>query len=148
MKIGLDYHGVIDIIPLVFVKFSKSHLKDPKNELHIITGNPWSQNFEDHLKSYNDGEKWWTHFFSINDTLSNQEESYTIDENGGKMFNDKMWCEAKSIYCAKHHIDLHVDDRMEYLKHFTTACTLFRVNPNILNKYPLSEVNFQPERYM
>jgi hypothetical protein len=126
MKLGLDFHGVIDNNPKLFVKLSISLIINPNNEIHIITGNPFSKEFEQHLLSYNDGIKWWTHLYSITDDLSQQKENYIIDENGGKLFDNLTWCKAKSIYCAKHNIDLHIDDRPEYLEHFTTSYTLYK----------------------
>ena len=124
MRLGLDFHGVIDANPKLFVDLAIILLID-KLEVHIITGNPYSPEFEKQLLSYNDGTKWWTHIYSITDDLSSNKENYDIDTKGGKMFNDEIWCKAKSIYCKDNDITLHIDDRPEYLEHFTTPCVLY-----------------------
>lgn len=120
MKIGLDYHGVIDKNPKFFVSLALA-LKDLGFEIYILTGESDSLQFETLLKSYNNGLQWWNEIFSVTDYLINIGEHYKIDQNGRCCFNELLWNKCKSVYCKNNNIDLHIDNKKEYLKYFNDS---------------------------
>ena len=124
-KLGLDIHGVIDTKPKLFVSLAKFVISHG-DEVHIITGVPFDHEAWDNLKSFNDGEEWWTHRFSITEYLKAEGHLGTQDKEGRWHFQDKLWDMAKGIYCVKNNIDLHIDDSEEYGKYFSTSYHLFK----------------------
>ncbi|MFC1671302.1 hypothetical protein ACFL20_12995 [Spirochaetota bacterium] len=118
IKIGLDIHGVINTNPNFFVSLAKL-IRDEGGEVHIVTGTPFSE-AEDELLSYNNGEKWWDYFFSIDDELFEKKVPHVIDKRGGRYYNDLEWNRAKGVYCSKNKIDIHIDDSERYKEFFTT----------------------------
>ena len=118
IKIGLDIHGVIDKNPEFFTAFAKL-IKQFCGEIHIITGTPISE-AENQLLSYNNGIKWWDHFFSIDDYLYKNKIYHGIDERGGRIYDEGEWDRAKAKYCSENNINLHIDDSGEYEKFFST----------------------------
>ena len=118
IKIGLDIHGVINENPEFFVSFANL-IRNNGGEIHIITGNPHSEAVSE-LLSYNNGDKWWDHFFSIDDYLLGKNIPYTIDKRGGRIYDDLEWNRAKGIYCAENKIDIHIDDSERYKDYFST----------------------------
>lgn len=127
-KLGLDIHGVLDTYPSFFVKQALDTISN-NGEVHIITGIPYSKEILHELLSYNKGEKYWTHYFSIVEYLKARGEKYTIDDKGRYWFNIEIWDKAKAEYCEDTRIDLHYDDSPEYARHFKTPIMLFMPNP-------------------
>lgn len=120
MKIGLDYHGVIDSNFKMFSELSKL-FKSNGHEVHIITGNPLDDDF---LKILKDNEVEYTHLFSLLDY--HKSKNTHIEYRDNKFFIDPvLWDQTKSEYCKKHQIDLHIDDSDEYGKYFTTPFLRF-----------------------
>ena len=118
IKIGLDIHGVIDKNPEFFIAFAKL-IKQFCGEIHIITGTPLSE-AENQLLSYNNGIKWWDHFFSIDDYLYNNKKHHKKDDRGRRIFDSREWDSAKAKYCLENKINLHIDDSEKYEKFFST----------------------------
>lgn len=129
-KLGIDIHGVLDCSPKFFVAQALEVLKR-KGEVHIITGIPYSDKLEKELLGYNNGEKYWTHFFSIESYLLMMNTSYEIDLKGRKAFDANVWDRVKAHYCAERKIDLHFDDSPEYAQYFSTPIMLFMPNPSV-----------------
>lgn len=126
-KIGLDIHGVIDADPDFFVNLASRY-----SEVHIITGGRESKELIDELLSFNNGKKFWTHFFSVYDHLE-KTRAKTNKELGIASrypFPDTTWNKVKGIYCKENQIDLHYDDMKEYIKHFSTPVCLYRKDPS------------------
>lgn len=129
MKLGLDIHGVLDHNPELF-----THLASKYVEIHIITGGSFKDGRYDlvgDLYKFGDGEKWWTHEFSVFDYLL-ETGAKTNEELGiasHHPFPDETWNKIKAEYCSKHSIDLHVDDMAQYLTYFTTPYMLYK-DPN------------------
>ena len=119
MKLGLDFHGVIDKYPFLAIELSNYITLKKLGEVHIITGVPYSEEKEAELLNLNMGRKWWTNYFSIEDSLIEKEADFEII-NGSKYFKSELWNSEKAIYCQDNGIDLHIDDSEEYLEHFTT----------------------------
>lgn len=109
MKIGLDYHGVIDKFPGYFRIFSESLIK-AGHEVHIITGLR-KQDIEQKIPH--------THFYSVSDDLVSH-FSYHINKEGRPIFEDDVWNKAKAKYCKENKIDLMIDDSKIYGKYFST----------------------------
>jgi hypothetical protein len=119
-RLGLDWHGVISADPAFFTRISKEILAHG-GEVHIITGKSWSEENVQQLLSYNGGDKWWTHYFSVDDYLLCEKAlDFTFDKKGGRWFEDMAWNRAKADYCENHHINLHIDDCPDYLAYFST----------------------------
>lgn len=115
MKIGIDFHGVIDKAPEFFNKLVCCLLMS-NHEVHIITGETY-ETASKILNAYGIG---WTHFYSITDDLLNQGKRYKKDKNDRPCFSTIQWNRAKAIYCKEHGIDIMLDDSMIYGKYFTT----------------------------
>ena len=129
-RLGIDIHGVLDCNPKFFVAQALEVLKR-KGEVHIITGIPYSDDVEQELLGYNNGQKFWTHYFSIESYLVMMNTSYGYDLRGRKSFDASIWDRVKAHYCAERNIDLHYDDSPEYAQYFTTPIMLYMPNPAI-----------------
>ena len=124
MKIGLDFHGVIDSSPELFRVLTRLLLYDDKedNQVHIITG--LSKKDADKKKEYKG--ILYTHFYSITDDLEQRGKKTGIDSYGRPCFDKKDWDMAKAIYCKEHKIDLMIDDTERYKKYFETPFILWK----------------------
>lgn len=117
IKIGLDLHGVIDLMPEFFSFFTKAMIKSGA-EIHIITGGATEKD----IQLLNNFDIKWTHFFSISDhhnkigTPSNG----IHPKYGFPMISDEEWDKTKGEYCQKNNISLHIDDTTIYNDSFTT----------------------------
>ena len=120
MKIGIDLHGVIDRNPQFWINFA-NQVKSSKGEIHIISGQSWSQNLLNQLLEYNQGKKWWDFYFSIDDYLLYEKKiDYCIDEKSGRRYPNEIWDPAKGEYCLRNQIDIMFDDSPIYGKYFKT----------------------------
>lgn len=120
LKLGLDFHGVIDTLPKQFSAIAESIMKTG-GDVHIITGNPNTNEFRIQLSAC--GFHYavhYNHIFSIQSFLEERQLEYITDENGNKQFDNFFWNKAKADYCQIHDIDLHIDDSTEYGKFFKT----------------------------
>ena len=126
IKIGLDFHGVIDAMPDFFSFFADAIIK-AGGEIHILTGgltNDDKQLLEKHKIKY-------THFFSIIDYHKEKgtPTSGTHPKYGFPMISDEEWDKTKADYCRREGIDLHIDDTTTYNDYFTTPfCRLWSHN--------------------
>ncbi len=119
MKLGLDIHGVIDVRPEFFSKLTENLLYFGW-EIHVITGSSIKEG--NVLEELTRMDIHYTHTFSVYDHLK-EIGAKTNEELGIASrypFPDEIWNVIKSEYCAKHDIDMHIDDMSEYLEHFTT----------------------------
>ena len=116
IKIGIDYHGVIDKNPRRFRVFAKDMIKE-NVEVHIITGTR-KKDFKHKIP--------YTHFHSVTDDFLKRKIPYHIDENGNPSFDNEIWDKAKAEYCKKHKIDLMIDDSDVYGKYFSTPYYQYR----------------------
>ncbi len=114
LKIGLDFHGVINKRPKFFAEFTNLALQRGY-EIHIITGGPLTV-----VKEMLD--KWrvrYSYIFAILDfygTVSN----VTYFENGEVKVPPQLWDTAKAEYCMLNGINMHIDDSSEYVRWFST----------------------------
>ncbi len=114
LKIGLDYHGVVNVRPEYFAAFAREALRRG-HEVHIITGGPYKV-VEEQLKKQHIV---YTRIFAILDYYDARGE-VTYFENGEYHIPDKLWDSAKAEYCSAEGINMHIDDSREYIKWFTT----------------------------
>jgi len=112
-KIGLDFHGVIDIDPEYFSKFTEV-MASNCIEIHIITGAEDTPVIRKQLEDW--GIKYHT-FASIVEFRRQQGEKVWY-KNGLPWMNDDAWDTAKADYCYAFGIDLHIDDTLEYGRWF------------------------------
>ena len=126
MKIGLDFHGVIDAMPEFFSFFTDAIIK-AGGEIHILTGGLTNNDKEILEKN----KIRYTHFFSITDYHDKKgtPTSGTHPKYGFPMISDEEWDKTKADYCRREVIDLHIDDTTAYNDYFTTPfCRLWSHN--------------------
>lgn len=129
LKIGLDIHGVIDQQREFFSALTKVLVEcneklGHQHEIHVLTGPKW-----EHLKPDDLTDIAYTHFFSI---VSHNEEAgtpmrWTKGPNNEDFawINEDSWNRTKGEYCAKHGIDIMLDDSDVYHEHFLTPYARF-----------------------
>ena len=125
-NIVIDIHGVLDANPGLFVK-EAIRVLGHGGTVHIVTGIPWSSEVEEELLSYGkDGEKYWTHFYSIVDHLIREDEPrYLCDKGRTWFYSDEAWDKVKGEYCEKHEIHRIYDDTIEYRKYMPHHTSFF-----------------------
>lgn len=116
LKIGLDVHGVIDMMPSFFSHYTKM-MREQGHEIHVITGQMDSVNLRNDLEEMNIE---YDHLFSISTDLIQEGELVRFDGNGNPWFDDELWDKAKGKYCSQNDIDYHYDDTERYGEHFIT----------------------------
>lgn len=133
MRIGLDFHGVIDAEPELFSKFTQECIKNGW-EIHILTGQEDTPELRETIKNYGIH---FTHFFSITTYHKELGTKITYDEKGNPWMDESVWNRTKAIYCYSYDIDIHIDDSDIYGKYFdTTYLKLHKIN-NILYLLPV-----------
>ena len=114
LKIGLDYHGVINRQPAYFSLFTDEALRRG-HEIHIITGGPRDV-VEKLLQKDNIR---YSCIFAILDYYDAKGIVEYFD-NGEFKIPDKLWDSAKAEYCSLNGINMHIDDSRSYVRWFTT----------------------------
>lgn len=118
LKIGLDYHGVIDNNPDYFADVcreahNRGHL------IYVISGAPKAA-ITSKLQS---SQMPYDFVFSILDyclVMGKIEQTAT-----GIMINDNDWNKAKAEFCKRDNIDLHIDDSTIYCRFFDNRYCLY-----------------------
>jgi len=121
MKIGLDYHGVLDKYPKFFKLFIEA-MKAKEHVIYIITG----AKLEDFTQDTLVRGITYDYFYSITDDFSNTNLPHEIDKNGNICFDAILWNTAKASYCQKNEIDIMIDDSEIYGIYFKTPYVLFK----------------------
>ena len=124
LKIGLDYHGVIDQHPAYFAIFCQEAL-DRGHEIHIITGGP----IKDVKAKLDDFNNPYSKIFAIVDYYE-QKGLVSSLSKGGYTIAENLWNKSKGVYCAQEKIDIHIDDSREYIKWFTTCYCIYNKDSN------------------
>ncbi len=114
LKIGLDFHGVIDRNPAYFADFSRFALAQGC-EIHVITGGP-----EALVKQQL--QKWNVEYTNVFAILDYYEKLHQVvyTQNGNFHIKDELWNNAKAEYCRSCRINIHIDDSLVYARCFTT----------------------------
>ena len=113
IRIGLDFHGVIDAKPLYFKEFCSKAL-EREWEIYIITGGP-----EEKVRA--ELKKWqinYTKIFAIYDYYKAQGK---VKEEKDRFYVDEdLWNTIKGKYCQDNKINVQIDDSRIYGKGFST----------------------------
>jgi len=124
MKIGLDFHGVINKLPLFFSEISKL-LKENGHEVHIITGKELTDKYLNEIYSYNIS---YTHIFSIITHCKNNGYNVNSTDTENPWIDMDLWNRTKAAYCLMNNIDLMIDDSKDYGEYFITPYMNVNIN--------------------
>ena len=140
LKIGLDYHGVINKNFSYFSEFC-SEARRRGHQIFIITGGPQPkirQQLNYHKIPYD-------FIFAISDYyqalgLAKQESSgeFTVPEH--------LWNIAKGEFCRQNGINFHIDDNAKYGKWFSTNFCLYKNNRLQLTHDINVSMNIEPHK--
>lgn len=120
LKLGLDFHGVIDTFPEMIAEMSRMFVA-AGHEVHVVTGLKRDAIVQ---KGLDDFGIHYTHYFSIVEQL--EADGVTIVWRDGLPYADKIyWDIAKRDYCQKNQIDLMIDDSPVYKDTFNDISTLY-----------------------
>ncbi len=120
LKIGIDFHGVIDTFPDKFKQLAYALVKDGA-EVHVVTG---QQNNEEMEAALSRAGIRYTHYFSIIDHLI--ERGVPVEWIDGQPFANKdQWDSAKAEYCEAQDIDFMIDDSPVYREAFNRIGTTY-----------------------
>ena len=141
LKIGLDYHGVIDQKPDCFSLFchqarKRGHL------IYIITGGPITK-VKHYLKDINVEYDFIFAIYDYYQTLGD----YIETKDGKIEIPDEKWNIAKAKFCSQNKIDIHIDDSKEYLQWFTTPFCLYDKQSNICTIKSKVTLDFNDDPY-
>ncbi len=124
LKIGFDFHGVLDTHSKMFAELSKIFVANGC-EVHVITGSKITPKFQQELI---DLGIQYTHIFSIVDYHESIGTPVQYDERGPWIDAD-LWNRTKADYCSREGINLHIDDSDEYGKFFKNTAYLQIIKP-------------------
>ena len=136
LKIGLDYHGVVDQHLQYFASFCQ-FAKQRKHQIHIITGGP-KTDVEKYLRN---NQIPYDNVFAILDYYHSLVKTEQWCD-GQLTVPDHLWNIAKAKYCRRNHIDFHIDDSIKYLHWFTTPFCLYSKQQNKCYLSPGIELDF------
>ena len=126
LKLGLDFHGVIDTFPEMIAEMSRMFVA-AGHEVHVVTGLKRDAIVQ---KGLDDFGIQYTHYFSIVEQL--EADGVTIVWRDGLPYADKIyWDIAKRDYCQKNEIDLMIDDSPVYKDTFNDISTVYM---HLINK--------------
>ena len=114
LKIGLDYHGVINNSPQYFKIFCKVAL-NRGHRIYILTGGP-----KHHImRKLKDEKIGYTAIFAIIDYYQSKQQ-ITCPQYGHFYIKKRLWNTAKAAFCYQHQINIQIDDSDIYGKYFIT----------------------------
>lgn len=126
MKLGLDYHGVLDHKPQLFSELTNL-LVSSGCEVHIITGEMDTPKLRQSLEALGIH---YTHVFSISSYHKSIGTNMWFKDPDNPFIDQETWDKTKAEYCQRESIDLHIDDSRKYGKYFTTPFLLYRKGPS------------------
>lgn len=115
MKLGLDYHGVIDKYPEIFGTLSRLVMASG-GQVYIITGHRSTPEFALILEQL--GIE-YTEVLSVVDFSQRHGVEVRYDEKGDPWIDEEIWNSTKADLCKRYNVDLHIDDSEIYGKYFT-----------------------------
>ena len=127
MKIGYDFHGVIEAYPKIFQP--KLELLNQEFEIYIISGPP-SQQLKQELEDC--GYYLGMHYhsaLSVVDWLKNHNVPMDQHTNGSWYCADEIWWKSKAMICEEYGIDMLYDDKLEYAEHMTGGTLFLHLQP-------------------
>lgn len=125
LKIGLDYHGVIDQKPEYFAEFC-TLAQQHGHYIYVITGGP-----ETKVKEYLAAAHIpYDFIFAILDYYQALGKA-GFDASGNLIVPDELWDMAKADFCRRNQINIHIDDSSEYLHWFSTPFCLYEQGSDV-----------------
>lgn len=134
--LGLDLHGVLDAHPEKYIPLAHM-VKRSGGRVTICTGSSNNKELRDELrrlaervyKLYNATfENFYTDIFSVSDFIRSQykeDTEYEEDfDSGGVWVSEDLWNRIKGDWAAMNNVTLHIDDRVDYKKHFPAGTFL------------------------
>jgi hypothetical protein len=118
LRIGIDFHGVINHNPEFFRAFTKVAF-EKGHEIYIVSGGTYEEE-KDYLDVWNIK---YTHIFALIDYFKKIGKIEFFND-GIFRVSDELWDKAKADYC-RINIDIHIDDTVRYRKNFTTPFCLY-----------------------
>jgi hypothetical protein len=125
MKIGIDFHNVIDVMPELFAFLTDSIIKNG-GEVHIITGGLRDSD-KQLIEKY---DIKYTKIFSIVDyhkSIGTKTNGVHPKHGFPLIEDDDLWNHTKGKYCKENGIHLHIDDTENYKKFFETPFCLINL---------------------
>lgn len=118
LKIGLDYHGVIDTDYEYFAEFA-AVARSRGHQIYVISGAPKA------ALSYELSQHNFTadFLFSVLDYC--MALGLIVQDTSGIKIDDRAWNCAKAEFCLYNQINLHIDDNQQYCDYFSTICCCF-----------------------
>ena len=123
MKIGIDYHGVINNNPEFFKKFAVFAI-NKKHKIVVLSGSS-ADEVETYLKT---NKIPFSEIYSLFDDFKSRGLAQ-LYEDGSFFVNNEIWNRAKAKYCFENKIDVHIDDSMLYGAYFQTPFCLYANKP-------------------
>jgi hypothetical protein len=124
MKIGFDFHGVIEKYPDVFRPLMES-LRAMGAEIFIVSGPPLNQLIYEVASFEYLVDKHWDNLISVIDYIKKIGKKTWQDEKGDWWTDDESFWSSKSMICEEYGIDLLIDDSVQYQKYFEGKKTQF-----------------------
>lgn len=132
MKIGIDFHGLLDTYPEVFRPLLKA-ARSLGAEIWIITGPPEEDAHQQIFKSGYRHEVHYDYIRSVVDWVRDQGAPMWKDHKDTWWTKDEFWWPAKEEICHAYGIDVMIDDKQGYEKYFIGARTEFvLVTPELM----------------
>lgn len=123
MNISLDLHGVITADPIGFEEYAKSLVKSG-HKVYILTGASYTDAISE-LAELRFNLNYVTEILSVTDYLLEKEVPWEYDQYDRPSFHESVWWGCKGSIARKKKIDLHIDDSIDFEKHFTTSFLLY-----------------------
>lgn len=131
MRIGLDLHGVIDASPDLFCMMTQMLARENEyhnqgHEVHVMTGQVWDDGIAHALADWG---IYWTHFFSITQSLVDKGIELSFDDQGHPWTKDEdtwHWDRAKGLYAFEKKLDIVYDDSDKYHHFFKTPYSRYK----------------------
>ncbi len=141
LKIGLDYHGVIDSDYEYFAEFA-AFARSRGHRIYVISGAP-KVALCNELSQHNFTADF---LFSVLDYC--MALGLIVQDAFDIKIDDYAWNRAKAEFCFYNHINLHIDDNQQYCNYFSTICCCFngfdrfcRISENLILDFSLPPDN-------
>ncbi|MBR1605052.1 MAG: hypothetical protein IJ660_02960 [Alphaproteobacteria bacterium] len=114
LKIGLDYHGVINNQPQYFKAFCDEAFRRG-HRIYILTGGPKHRI----IRKLKADKIRYTAIFAIIDYYRAKQQIACLS-CGDFYIEKRLWNTAKSAFCYQHGLNIQIDDSNIYGRYFTT----------------------------
>ena len=135
LKIGLDYHGVIDTDYKYFAEFAML-ARRRGHQIYVISGAPRTT-IKYELSRHNFPVDF---IFSILDYCL--ATGKIIQTSSGVKIADDAWNKAKADFCLHNRVDWHIDDNKQYCDYFTTFCCYYQTTDHFCYINGKPQLNF------